>query len=118
MEEQQGKEHPEQPYDPEEITPEDIARRKRQARLNALLLGGVFFLTVMAPHPWNTYAPLLFLIPLVYSVVKKVRKATEGMDPLKQQSRIDFGAADGPREEPYSCTPRDPRDPRRYKPIE
>lgn len=118
MTEEASREHPEQSHGQEEISPEDIATKKRQARINALVLGSVFLLTVMAPYPWNTYAPLLFLIPLLYSIAKKIRRTTADADLLQQRTRIDFENEAADREEPYSHTPSDPHDPRRYKPIE
>ena len=98
----------------DEIRAEDIAASKRKARVNALTLGLVFLLGAFAPYPWKAYAPLLFLIPLLYSLYTRIRKPGGSSEVSLQDPRQD---AETGREEPYSYTPRDPKDPRRYKPI-
>src|SRR5947207_2361932 len=96
----------------DEIRAEDIAASKSKARVNALTLGLVFLLGAFAPYPWRAYAPLLFLIPLLYSLYTRIRKFPSEV-PLQASTQD----AETGREEPYSYTPRDPKDPRRYKPI-
>jgi hypothetical protein len=106
-----------EPLAPEEEAKEDSGRDNKLSRINALVFGLVFLAVVMAPYPWNTYAPLLFLLPLVYSVLNKLKQragAEEDVkDPRLPQSQESYA-----RPEPYTFKPRDPKDPRRYKPIE
>ncbi len=95
---------------------EEVEAAKRKSRINALILGVVFLLLTFAPSPWNAYAPLLFIIPVVYSLVNKFRRASSvpvpaSRMPMPTQEKNSAGV------EPYSYTPRDPGDPRKYKPI-
>jgi hypothetical protein len=87
--------------DPDQISGEKGAGARRRSGLNALLVGAVLLFTMVAPPEWRVYAPLLFLIPLLANVVTKLR-----------------GRNAGPTHpDPYSHSPKDPKDPRRYKPI-
>jgi hypothetical protein len=95
-----------------EIRAEDIAASKRKARVNALTLGLVFVLGAFAPYPWKAYTPLVFLIPVFYRVYTRIRRP-DGSPEIRPPTQI----AETGTEEPYSYTPRDPKDPRRYKPI-
>ena len=101
----------------EEISPDALAASKRKARLNALLLAGVLILASVAPQPWNLFAPVLFIVPIVYAFVSRLRR---GAPTPEQRAR----SAAQPRHlevrstiDPYSYTPKDPKDLRRYKPI-
>jgi len=99
-----------------EISKEDIAAAKTRARIAAFSLALIFLISVLAPPPWSSYAPLLLLIPLAYSLLSRIRRGSEvrqGAPPPPRGVRI----PEGPIKEPYSYTPRDPKDPRRYKPI-
>ena len=101
----------------EEISPDALAASKRKARLNALLLVAVLILSTVAPTPWNLFAPLLLIVPIIYAFVNRLRRGTPTpeqrarsaaqQNPLEARSTID----------PYSYTPKDPKDLRRYKPI-
>jgi hypothetical protein len=98
----------------DEIRAEDIAASKRKARVNALTLGLVFLLGAFAPYRWKAYAPLLFLMPVLYRLYTRIRKSAGSSEiPVQAPAQI----VEGEPEEPYSYTPRDPKDPRRYKPI-
>jgi hypothetical protein len=98
----------------EGIAQEAIAARKRRSRINGVTLALVFLVSALAPPRWRLFAPLLFLLPLLYSLLSRLRGASIESDrPVTRE--ID---AETPAAEPYSCTPRDPNDPRRYKPIE
>ena len=98
----------------DEIRAEDIAASKRKARVNALTLGLAFLLGSLAPYPWNACAPLLFLIPVLFNVYTRIRKPGGSSEiPLQAPTQI----AETETKEPYSYTPRDPKDLRRYKPI-
>jgi hypothetical protein len=96
-----------------EFSAEESARARRGARLNALILAAVLLVSMVAPSPWNLYAPLLFLIPLLAAIVSRFRRHYP--DP----AHPDYGSMTilSPGTDPYSYTPKDPKDPRRYKPI-
>src|SRR5262245_28924582 len=97
----------------DEIPQEAIAARKRRSRLNAASLGLVFLFFTFGPPPCSLFAPLLFLLPVLYSLLTRLRGTSIESD------RPVTGEIDTePPAEPYSYTPRDPNDPRRYKPIE
>ncbi len=93
-----------------------IEAAKRKSRINALVLGAVFLLLYVVPSPWNVYAPLLFLIPLVYSLVSRNRTVS-GTSPASAAKPTMPESITTEVKEPFSYTPRDPKDPRRYKPI-
>jgi hypothetical protein len=100
-----------------DLPPQAIEATKRRNRINALVLVGVFLLSAFAPSPWNLYAPVLFLIPLMYGVIRRIRRSF--MEPGSSQSEEGRPGPSGRSNnyEPYSCTPKDTKDPRRYKPI-
>lgn len=100
--------------DKEDLTREAVDAAKKKTRINALVLAAVFLLSALAPYPWNAYAPLLILIPLVYSVVNRVKKNGSLREPQALGSNQEGVEA---FREPYGSEPRDPKDPRRYKPI-
>ena len=58
-------------------------------------------LTTFASYPWGLLAPILFLAPLGYAIMRRLRAAGKTEPTL----------------EPFSSVPKDPQDPRRYKPI-
>jgi hypothetical protein len=98
----------------DDISQEAIVARKRRSRLNAVILALVFLVYTYGPPRWRVFAPLLFLLPILYSILSRLRGASIESDrPLTRE--IDEKT---PAAEPYSYTPRDPKDPRRYKPIE
>jgi hypothetical protein len=101
---------------PDDLPPEAVVAAKKKSRINALVLGAVFLLLVVAPHPWNTYAPILFLIPVIYSLASRIRGASNVPEPSPSQS-VPPQEPDSRGSEPYSYKPRDPKDPRKYKPI-
>jgi hypothetical protein len=104
----------ERPNSSDDISEEAIAARKRRSRLNAVILALVFLAYSYGPPRWKLFAPLLFLLPVLYSLLSRLRGASIESDrPVTRE--ID---AEPPVAEPYSYTPRDPNDPRRYKPIE
>lgn len=83
-----------------DISQEELARQKARVRINALVLALAMVLATVAPPPWNLFAPFAFIVPLVYSIVTRLRSA-------RPPATI----------EPYEYRPKDPKDPRRYKPI-
>jgi len=53
-------------------------------------------------------------MPVLYRLYTRIRKSGGSSEiPVQAPAQI----AETEREEPYSYTPRDPKDPRRYKPI-
>lgn len=78
--------------------------------MNAVVLLLVFGLLTFAPQPWAVFAPLLLLIPLLQGVSDRMRRGS----PAEGRVHPPEGGA---RPEPYSREPRDPQDPRRYRPI-
>ncbi len=100
----------------DDLPPEEVAAAKRKSRLNALVLGLVFLLVTIAPYPWNLLSPILLLVPLVYSLIDRMRRAPDADRPVPGGSALP-PRMDASRLEPYSSIPRDPKDPRRYKPI-
>jgi hypothetical protein len=99
--------------DEDDLAPGELEASRKKSRINALILGIVFLLLVVAPHPWNSLVPILLLIPLIYSLVNRVRGASRSSGPSPSPAP---GSSDS-RREPYSHTPSDPNDPRKYKPI-
>ena len=103
---------------PEEL----IGEAKHKSRMNAMILIAVFLAGIvlpvasLAPSPWNVVAPTLSLIPMVYAIVQRIRKPGASGERLPEtlMRYADFSDL----KEPYSCTPKDPKNPRRYKPIE
>lgn len=92
--------------------------KKRRKKITGLLFAGVLILGALLPSRYKALAPLLFLLSPLFDVLGKLRDdsiqtgSTPGnetqstyMPPLKSSS------------EPYSYKPRDPKDPRKYKPI-
>ena len=99
--------------DMNDLTDEEIASAKRRTRINALMLVAVLLLVTFAPHPWSILAPLLFLLPLLFSSLEKLRRRLRNPD----GGTVPDSGHRTPGE-PYAVTPRDPDDPRRYRPIE
>jgi hypothetical protein len=97
--------------DPRENQAPDQAGARQRSGLSALLVGAVLVFTMVAPPDWKVYAPLLFLIPLLANVVTRRRRRNAG------QTQPDCGTIPHPSPDPYSHSPKDPKDPRRYKPI-
>ena len=83
-----------------DLTREEIAQAKTRTRINALALLLMLLLTTLAPYPWSLSALLIILLPPLYALVRKIRS--------RNSPRIG---------EPYSYVSKDPKDPRRYRPI-
>jgi hypothetical protein len=103
----------------DDLSPEEIEAAKKKMRINALVFGGVFMLTMILPQPYKLFAPILFLIPIILAIKEKIHRPGEqsGMSPRDptyyqpSQDRLH-------RPIPYEIEPKDPKkDPRRYKPI-
>ncbi len=82
---------------------------KKQSRWNAFLFLLIPMMGILLPRHYKGIAPLLFLIPLVISFVNKFRN-TDDISGASSPNR-DRAA------EPYLNAPKDPKDPRRYRPI-
>jgi hypothetical protein len=100
---------------PDDISQQDIEAAKRRSRINALALGLVLILATLAPYPWNAYAPMLIVIPAIYAIVNRFRNRSQWNQSPTRTAGKPNGSSEG---EPYTITPKDPNDPRRYKPIE
>ncbi len=81
------------------------------------MLGVVFLLITLAPPPWNTYAPALLIIPFIYALVGRLRRAARSSNAEPSAGRPSAPGGRPTVIEPFSYTPKDPKDPRRYKPI-
>ena len=100
-------------------SPEAVEAKKKRALLNGVIVALIFLLSVVLPPRYKGFAPLLFLIPFILAVVSKVRQAGEKRgDSMSAQIPPPTLPDHNHSVEPYSYTPRDPKDPRRYKPIE
>jgi hypothetical protein len=102
----------------DETTPEELQKAKKQGQLNALTLGAVFLLGILLPPAYKPFAPLLFVIPVVVKVMNKIRQTGENSgNPPRNRIRSQPMPERDPSTEPYSHNPKNPKDPRRYKPI-
>jgi hypothetical protein len=101
-----------------EVNPEASEKNKKQWQLNALILAGVFLLSVVLPPAYKILAPFLFVIPFIINVVNKIRQVEEKSGNSPQDQTHSPPMPDQiPSPEPYTYKPKDPKDPRRYKPI-
>lgn len=102
-----------------ETEPEASEKKKRQWALNALTLAGVFLLGVVLPPEYKAFAPLLFVVPFIINVANKIRQDDANPGNTSQDHAYSPPVPEYPEHtpEPYSYKPRDPKDPRKYKPI-
>jgi hypothetical protein len=103
----------------EDTEEENPDQNKKQWKLNSLILAGVFALSVLLPAEYKAFAPLLFLVPFIIKVTNKFRQSGESPEhpstdppynPSMPEDRTTLS-------DPYSYKPKDPKDPRKYKPI-
>jgi hypothetical protein len=100
--------------DAEEFSREEVAESRKKTRLNALILLLIFILSVVVPYPWNVYVPLLIVVPMVYALVARLKKVSPSrMDSDKANPGLNGSST----VEPYARAPKDPHDPRKYRPI-
>jgi hypothetical protein len=99
------------PREEDDLTEDMIASARKRTRVNAVVLLAVFALLSFAPQPWAMFAPLLLIIPLLHAAAGRRRRSPSSPDTPP-------AAREGPPPEPYSQEPRDPKDPRRYRPID
>jgi hypothetical protein len=101
-----------------EPTPETREEAKKWARLNALFLMVAFLLGFVLPPRYRIFVPFLFVVPLIISIVSKVRQAAaKSGNPESYQTYTPPMPDLSNSVDPYSYTPKDPKDPRHYKPI-
>jgi hypothetical protein len=102
----------------DDIPPESLEKAKKQGKLGALILVVVLLLSIVLPPEYKAFAPILFIVPFVMNVVNKIRQAREKSENPLQEYPHSPPVPDGtPSIEPYSYKPKDPKDPRKYKPI-
>ena len=90
-----------------------LLKKTEPAGKYALILVAIFMLSkIVLPPEYRAFVPFLFLIPLIPVVIQKARQACK----KNEYSPLCHPDADH-TVEPYSYTPKDPNDPRRYKPI-
>jgi hypothetical protein len=102
----------------DDMTPEALEKAKRQGQLNALILAAAFLLGILLPSAYKPLAPLLFVIPFAVKLMNKIRQTGENSGSSPRSQTYSQPKPDRiPSLEPYSHNPKDPKDPRRYKPI-
>jgi len=116
-EELQVSQDPKPETETEDLPKEEVEASKRRSRINALILAATFVIITLAPDPYKLFAPLLFLIPVILTLVNRVRKASNEPTPQAKDLPAQMSTPKQNGSEPYSYTPRDSKDPRRYKPI-
>ena len=101
-----------------DITPDAREKIKKRRLLNSLILAGVFLLGAILPLEYKAYAPLLFVVPFIVSIAKKIRQDSEDPANPPRDSHYTPPVPDRVSSpEPYSYRPKDPKDPRKYRPI-
>jgi hypothetical protein len=95
----------------DDLTEDMIVSSRKRTRANAVVLLLVFALLTFAPQPWAAFAPLLLLIPLLHAILARARRGSTTSGSTRPSEPDSHP-------EPYSVKPRDPEDPRRYRPIE
>ncbi len=95
----------------DDLTEDMIVSSRKRTRMNAVVLLLVFALFTFLPQPWVAFAPLLLLIPLLHAVRERMRRGSATSVTRQPPGPDSY-------REPYSLEPRDPKDPRRYRPIE
>jgi hypothetical protein len=102
----------------DDMTPEALEKAKKQGRLNALVLAAVFLLSILLPSAYKPLAAILFVVPFVVKVMNKIRKTEENLESSPKSQTYSQPKPDQiSSTEPYAYKPKDPKDPRRYKPI-
>jgi hypothetical protein len=92
--------------------------KKRSFPLHPLIGLCVFLLGIYLPPSHKFIAPFLFFIPGIIAMVKKFRDFGETDGTSARDQKPSPPMPDSiPSLEPYTDRPRDPHDPRRYKPI-
>lgn len=98
--------------------PKVSEKAKKQRQLNAVILGMVFLLGIVLPPKYKALAPVLLLIPFIIGIVNKFSQT--GKNPENPPPTHTYSPPKRdqiPYRELYTYKPKDPKDPRRYKPI-
>jgi hypothetical protein len=101
----------------EDLPQAEVEASKRRNRINALILAAIFAIITLAPDPYRLFAPLLFLVPLILTLINRVRRSSNGSTLPAKNLPGQPSIPQPSGSDPYSYTPKDPQDPRRYKPI-
>jgi hypothetical protein len=92
--------------------------KKRLRVLDVLSAVGVFLLGLYLPRAYKVFAPFLFVIPVIITAVNKARLSSiKHGNPIQDKTNSPPMPPRIPSPEPYTEMPKDPKDPRRYKPI-
>jgi len=92
--------------------------KKRSRLLHFLIALSVVPLGILLPPSYKIFAPFLMAIPTIIDVVNKARMSGEKHSThLRNQAYIPTLSSNIRSLEPYTAIPKNPEDPRRYKPI-
>ena len=102
----------------DDLPPEKVEESKKMSRLSAAIMAAIFVLGVVLPPAYKPFVPFLLLIPLIIALINKFsRMGSRSEDSAQYQGYSPPVQEQDSCIEPYSYTPKDPKDPRRYKPI-
>jgi len=94
------------------------AAKKPSHLINALIVVGLFLLGIVLPPAYKVFKPFLFVIPSIIAVANKTLLAGKGhRNLLGDQTCSPPMPGRIPSLESYADVPKDPKDPRRYRPI-
>ena len=97
-------------------TTEVVDAAKKRHLIEALTVVGIFQLGLVLPPSYRALVPFLFVIPIIFALVNKIRQAGgNGVSPPRGRTYSPPNVTSLPNLSPYK--PKDSRDPRRYKPI-
>ena len=100
------------------VKAEASQKSRKGQQLNALIFAAVIILGIVLPPRFKGFAPFLFVIPIIWSVMNKIHRIGEDpANPPKTESHSPAVPHSTTGDEPYSYQPKDPKDPRKYKPI-
>lgn len=100
----------------EDASSEEEKRRKK--RLTGFLFAGVLLLGALLPPRYKVFSPLLFLLSPLFDVLSKLHGDSIQSGSSQENRTPPHYAPPPPKsKQPYSYKPRDPKDPRKYKPI-
>lgn len=92
--------------------------KRKKLRVTGLLFAGVLLLSALLPARYKAFSPLLFLLVPLFDVLRKLHDdSTRTGDIRGDATQSSYDPAPPPSGEPYSYEPKDPKDPRKYKPI-
>ena len=92
--------------------------KKIKRKVTGLLFAGVLLLGALLPQRYKAFSPLLFLLSPLFDVLSKLHTDSVQTGSSRHGGTQSGSMPEPPQSgEPYSYTPRDPKDPRKYKPI-